>query len=160
MDPLQTTESKRFPKLLLLVVFVIIALVSLSSHSLFKGAPYSKVVPRLSEESLVKVPLLFPRQFILGQTPEVLSATLSSEEASTTNIILDFKDINNTAESLALEYEDYAPRASWSVARKNEDGGTVSLDIKRGFQEMIIRISPNIDGGGILVNINYNVKTI
>lgn len=168
MDPLQTPQPKRFSKLRLLVVIIIIALVALvwagynPFPNFFKSdpAPYSKVVPKLSEESLTKVPLLFPKQFILGQAPVVLNATERVEATSTVSIVLIFKDTNNSLEALATEYVDYANRANWSVIRNNESSGDALLEIKRGFQEMTIRIKPNAQEGGVLVNINYYVKTI
>jgi len=164
MDPLEPTEPKRFPKLLLLVVVMVIALVLLgwpgyAPFQIFSGKskpePYSKVVPPLSQESLAELPLLFPRQFILGKNPEIVSATTTERTQISVSISVRFKDPNNTIEALVAEYEDYAPRVYWSFEKMVTGAGDSELRMERGFQKLMIRVGSDALEQGIWVNIDY-----
>lgn len=156
MDPLESTEPKRFPKLLLLTVLVVVALVGLISSGLFKRAPYSKAVPPLSQESLAELPPLFPRQFILGKNPEIVSATTTQRTETSVSISVKFKDPNNTVQALVAEYEDYAPKAFWSLEKRVTGVGDSELTLERGLQGLVIRVGSNVLEPGILVNVDYD----
>lgn len=122
------------------------------------SAPYSKAVPKLSQESLNKIPVYFPRQFILGKSPEVISAA-EEKDGSLVSIDLEFRDAENTARALAEEYEDYAPKAYWSLEKAETSSGGFAIRMKREFQDATISIEPD-PVGGIFVKIKYRVKTV
>lgn len=155
MSPLEPTEPKRFPKLLFFVAIIIVALMALGLSGLFKRTPYSKAVPPLSQESLAKLPPLFPRQFILGKNPEIVSVTTQRTETSV-SISVKFKDPNNTVQALVAEYEDYAPKAFWSLEKRVTGVGDSELTLERGLQGLVIRVGSNVLEPGILVNVDYD----
>lgn len=117
--------------------------------------PYSKVVPKLSTESLNKLPTLFPRVFILGKTPEVISATSINPTPTAVKINVKFKDPNNYVQAAVEEYEDYATHTNWIVDETITSSGDFIIELKRGVQRMVVTIEPNKLESGILVNIDY-----
>lgn len=119
--------------------------------------PYSKVVPKLSEESLNKLPALFPRFFILGKTPEVVSATSINPTPTSVKINVKFKDPNNYVQAAVEEYEEFATRTDWIVDETITSSGDFIIELKRGVQRMEITVEPNKNEleSGILVNIDY-----
>jgi hypothetical protein len=120
------------------------------------SASYSKKTPRLPEESLRKIPDIFPRQFILGKAPQVVNVAEKKED-SLAIVNLEFRDAENTAAALVKEYEEYAPKAYWSLQKAETRSGGFALRFKRGFQEMTASIEPD-PAGGILVKMDYRVR--
>lgn len=127
-----------------------------------KPTPYSKIVPKLSEESLNKLPEFFPRVFIMGKTPEIISTTSVNPTPTSVKINVKFKDPNNYVQAAVEEYEDYATRTDWIVDETITSSGDFVIELKRGVQRMVITVEPNKNEleSGVLVNIDYYATII
>lgn len=119
---------------------------------------YHMALPVLSEESESKIPQGFPRQFILGKAPEVVSGESFNTTPNTVDMAVIFKDPSISIQELVSEYENYAVNTGWSVNESTADTGIRTFDLKRGIQSVSLEIKNN-SPNGVLVKISYHAIT-
>lgn len=115
---------------------------------------YTKETFSLSKESIEKLPLIFPRQFILGVKPEVLKAEIVKQDPSgKIEIKVTVQDKGANFQDLIKEYDNYANNAGWTVVDRKAESNQYYLELKRNTPTVIINITSSDDG--LLTTINY-----